>query len=78
MLAVTTSKLTKKFGRITALNELDLDIKEGEIWVDLVILIAFAMLTLTESMFLLKRRRWEFRPRKNNNKNLLRKDMCCY
>jgi ABC-2 type transport system ATP-binding protein len=32
MLAVTTKKLTKKFGRITALNELNLNIKEGEIY----------------------------------------------
>jgi len=32
MLAVTTKKLTKRFGRIVALNELDLNIKEGEIY----------------------------------------------
>lgn len=32
MLVVTTKKLTKKFGRIVALNELDLNIKEGEIY----------------------------------------------
>lgn len=32
MLAVTTKKLTKKFGSIVALNELDLNIKEGEIY----------------------------------------------